>query len=648
MPLLVLDGVTKYYGAELILDGVSLAIDRRERLGLIGANGTGKTTLLRIAAGELSPDEGQVVAARGASIAYLSQDPELDGTDTLWTDVMSLYTDLQGLEDRLNRLAVQMEQPQVRRDEDRMQQLLTEHAELHHRFETAGGYEYETTAKKVLSGLGLGEDHWHRSPASFSGGEKSRAALAKLLLSEPDLLLLDEPTNHLDIQGLEWLEEYLRSFPGAILVVAHDRSFLDRTTQRIVELEHHQLEEYRGNYSAYLKQKEQRLLTWQRTYERQQQDLQRQREIIRFLLGTGNEKRIRQARSREKLLEHIDVIDPPPAQRKKMQIAFTPRIRGGNEILDFVGVAKSFGGRSLFEDATFHIRRGQRVGLIGPNGSGKTTLLRIALGLERATAGRAALGRSVVVGYLEQEPTGLTDENQVIEELRELLPQFTAGEVRSLLARFLFFGDDVFKRVGDLSGGEKSRLLLAKLILQGPTFLVLDEPTNHLDIPSRQAVENALLQYQGTLLLVSHDRYLLDKVCRRLLILGDGRVRVHEGNFSHWRRWLRQQAEQAALQAEAERLTRAAAQREAQRRARRRKRPGESAVRGPAANPEELEQRVQDLERKIALIEQRLQTAAGADPRYVRGLSMQHALLSQQLTETLTRWEQALAEAEEA
>lgn len=641
MPLLTVNNLTKYYGTELILDHVSFSIDHRERLGFIGANGTGKTTLCRILMGrEPYEDDAQIHIARATTIGYLSQEVDQDLTVTPWDMVMSVHADLLRQEQEIAALAERMAEDL---SDEELQRVLDRHAALLAQFEAGGGHEYEQEAARVLTRVGVPDTDFHRPLASFSGGEQRRAALARLLLQKPDLLLLDEPTNHLDVTGIEWLEQYLKGYPGAVVAISHDRRFLDAIAQRVLELEACDLTEYRGGYSDYVKQKEQRLLAYERTYDRQQQELKKQMAFIRWALGTQQEKRVRAAKSRMKLLAKTDYLDPPVGQRRKMNLRFQPRMRGGEEILDLQGVGKRYGDRLLFEGLDLFVRRHDRVGIVGPNGSGKTTLLRIALGMEAPSEGRTRLGTSVAVGYYRQEQFELEPGRTVMEEFATVLPDAEPGELRSLLARFLFVEDEVYKRVGDLSGGEKSRLSLAKLVMTRPTLLVLDEPTNHLDIDSCNALENALREYAGTIIVVSHDRYFLDSVVNRLVVLHDGQATVHEGNYGSYAarvKAIREEEERLAQeQLDAEKRERQRLEKLARQAKQQRLREASGAV---LPTPGELEAKAHALEKSIALIERILaDPETYATPQRVKALSAEHLKLSAELEGTYELWAQA-------
>jgi ATP-binding cassette subfamily F protein 3 len=643
MPVLTVKNLSKYYGTEVILDHVGLSVSERDRLGFIGANGTGKTTLCRILLGqEPCEDDSQIHFARGATIGYLSQDVSYGDATTPWEMVMAAFEQLKRRERKLAELTEQMSGAE---DDERLHRLLDEHARVLAQFEADGGYEYEHRAAGVLTRVGVPEADFHRQLGSFSGGEQRRAALARLLLEAPDLLLLDEPTNHLDVEGIEWLEQYLKSYPGAVVAISHDRRFLDSVALRIVELEACDLTEYRGNYSEYLHQKEERLLVYERTYERQQQELKKQLAFIRWALGTQQEKRVRAAKSRMKLLEKNEYFDPPLNQRRKMSIRFQPKVRGGEEVLELTGLGKSYGDKQLFSGVDLFVRRGERLGIVGPNGCGKSTLLKIALGMEQPSEGRARLG-AVQVGYHRQQEFDLDTSNTVLQEFATVLPDAEVGELRSLLARFLFVEDDVFKCVGDLSGGEQSRLSLAKLVMTGPSLLVLDEPTNHLDIDSCNALENALKQYSGTIIVVSHDRYFLDNVVNRLVVFhedkGQQKVIVHEGNYASWaaREETKRIAAEALLreQQEAERQERL----RQERLARKLKQGRETGV-TVRLSPEELETRIHAIEGQLARLEALLADDATYDtPAYANALMAEHQKLGEELSATYDQWAEAV------
>jgi ATP-binding cassette, subfamily F, member 3 len=644
MPLLTVRNLTKYYGSELILEDLEFAIDERDRVGLIGANGTGKTTLCRLLLGTLKAESGDIHFSRGATVGYLAQDQPFEEGATLWQAVIQVFAQFHEMEAQLAQLEHGMSDGD--QSEEELEAILGRYSRLREAYEHAGGYEYEQRTAAVLTGVGFAPADYHREVSDFSGGEKQRAGLARILLQRPDLLLLDEPTNHLDIQGTEWLEGYLRDYDGAVIVISHDRRFLDNVVGRILELEACEIDEYTGNYSTYLDEKQRRTLHLTRAYEKQQRDLKKQMAFIRWALGTQQEKLVRRAKSRLKLLDKIDEIDPPPSARRKMHMRFKPKMRGGDEILELRQLGKSYGERVLFEGISLFVRRGQKVAIVGPNGCGKTTLLKVALGLEPHDEGSVRLGRSVEVGYYSQEQNLSQSGNTVMQEFREVVPDATPAEVRNLLAKFLFVGDDVFKRVGDLSGGEQSRLALAKLIMQQPTFLVLDEPTNHLDIDSRGALEGALRDYQGTLLVVSHDRYFLDRVVSRIVVMRDGVATSHEGNYTAYLEALRRQEEQARLREEQAREEEKRVRLAQERLRAGQRRPTTRPDAGPTAA--DLEDQAGRLEVQLEKVQTRLaDPVASANEPLVRALNAEYVRLSEQLHDTYEQWE-ATARAESA
>ncbi|KAF0246802.1 MAG: ATP-binding cassette subfamily F member [Planctomycetota bacterium] len=514
MPVAVLNGVTKAYPGKVVLDLVDFQVDAGQRVGLVGANGAGKTTLLRILAREIEPDFGEIQIARGMRLGYVRQTDQLGGAHTLEEALLEPFEELLKLHERMELVAHEMETAST-------PALLEEWGELQHQYEAGGGYEYETEMRVVSHGLGFEEVDLKKHVATMSGGERSRAALARELLAKPNLLLLDEPTNHIDIAGIEWLEDYLNGFAGAVIVVSHDRYFLDRVTNRTVEVGGGKTEAYDGSFSNYVEEKEIRREAKRVAFAKQQEHIEKTEEYIRRF-GAG--QRARQAKGRKRRLERLERLDRPDGSGKILRVRFGPVHRSSLSAIRVRGVAKSYGKRELFRDVTFTIERGERVGLIGPNGSGKTTLFRLIVGQEKPDAGEAVLGSSVEVGYYDQNLGGLNLTKSVMDEIWNVDLSLTREQLQSWLALFLFPADDVHRIVGTLSGGEKSRVVLAKLLLTRPNTLFLDEPTNHLDIPSRQSVEEALDGYEGTIVTISHDRYFLDRVCDRILAIEDGRV----------------------------------------------------------------------------------------------------------------------------
>ena len=528
MSLIRLEHVTKLYDPDLILDDISVSIEHGDRLGLIGRNGTGKTTLLKIINGLLANFKGKVVAAKGLRIGYLSQEPELARDCTLRQEMLKVFEKRRALEDKMLLLAEEMETEEA-------PHLLAAYARIQEQHEQLGGYDYEHEINRILGGLGFSELDFNLPIRVLSGGQKSRATLAKLLLEKPDLLLFDEPTNHLDINGIEWLENYLNiEYNGAVLVVSHDRYFLDKVVRKVWELEEQKIKIYRGNYSKYVETKRVEQLVTERAFKKQQAFVEHEEDFIRRNIAG---QRTREAQGRQKKLNRLERVEKPKSDAPTLNLSFTPETRGGNDILRCQNVGKAFGDKVIFRDMNFEVYRRDVIGIIGANGTGKTTLFRMILGDEAPTEGKMWVGPTLKFGYYAQELEGLNPDNEIIDEIWALRPKHTHGEIRSFLSKFLFFGDDVFKRIGNLSGGEQSRVLLAKLLLANANVLLLDEPTNHLDIPAREALEAALVEYPATLFIISHDRYLLNNLATKLLIFDgkpEGTAELFEGNYAEY------------------------------------------------------------------------------------------------------------------
>ena len=544
MSLIRLEHVTKLYDPDLILDDISVAIEHGDRIGLIGRNGTGKTTLIKIINGMLANFKGKVVSAKGLHIGYLSQEPELARDCTLRQEMLKVFEKQRALEDEMLLLAEEMETAET-------PDLLAEYARIQEQHEQLGGYDYEHEINRILGGLGFSELDYNLPIHVLSGGQKSRATLAKLLLEKPDLLLFDEPTNHLDINGIEWLENYLNiEYNGAVLVVSHDRYFLDKVVRKVWELEEHKIKIYRGNYSKYVETKQVEQLVGEREFKKQQAYIAHEEEFIRLNIAG---QRTREAQGRRKRLARLERVEKPRRDAPTLKINFTPDGRGGNDILRCQNLGKTFGDKVIFTNLNFEVYRRDIIGIIGANGTGKTTLFRMILGDEAPTQGEMWVGPTLKFGYYTQELEGLNPDNEIINEIWALRPKQTQGEIRNFLAKFLFSGDDVFKRIGNLSGGEQSRVLLAKLLLENANVLLLDEPTNHLDIPAREALEAALAEYPATLFVISHDRYLLNSLVTKLLIFDGkpgGTAELFEGNYAEYIAQQQQESQADQLQNE--------------------------------------------------------------------------------------------------
>ena len=538
MPTLSCTQVGKSFGAERIFSNVTFQIDAHDRIGLVGPNGAGKSTLLNILAGREEPDEGNVAIARNTRIGYLTQYADFQPENTLREEMLTVFFELRTWEQELNELGQQMASSNAQSNPTRYKQLLTRYDELQTSFEHAGGYTYEYRIEQVLDGLGFTKEQQASPVLQLSGGQQTRAALGKLLLQEPDLLFLDEPTNHLDLEALEWLETYLTSWKGAMVVVAHDRYFLDRVVSRIIEMAFGRIEEYPGNYSKYLDLREERMERRQREYEAQQAHIAHTEEFIRrYKAG----QRSREARGRQKLLDRLDRVERPQ-DFPELHFEFTSVMDSGLVVVSTQKLAVGYGdmlkhegdASTLVRVADLELLRGDCVGFIGPNGSGKTTVLRTLIGELPPQHGQVHVGYNVRIGYYSQTHAGLDNERTILDEIRQVSALSEEG-ARGFLGRFLFSGDDVFKPIGALSGGERSRVALAKLTLQGANLLILDEPTNHLDLQSRQFLEEVLSEFDGTLLFVSHDRYFIDRLATKVWAIEDGVLIPYVGNYTEYR-----------------------------------------------------------------------------------------------------------------
>lgn len=522
--------ISKSYGTEQILDNISFHIEDREKAAVVGSNGAGKSTLLKIIMNEITPDSGDVILAKGKTIGYLSQHQSVTSHHTIYDELLEVKKDVLELFQRMNELEASMKHTEG----PELDQMLNTYARLTHEFESANGYAYKSEITGVLKGLGFKEEEFSKEIHTLSGGQKTRVSLGKLLLSRPDILLLDEPTNHLDMESIAWLETFLLNYNGAVLIVAHDRYFLDRIVTKIIEIDHHHGRMYSGNYSAFALKKSMIRESQMKAFLNQQREIKHQEAVIAKLKSFNREKSIKRAESREKLLEKITPLDKPFNEDVKMHIHLEPNILSGNDVLYAEHLSKSFDNKHLFKDVFLDIKRGERIALIGNNGTGKTTILKIINGIVPADTGEIHLGSKVSIGYYDQEHQVLNGNKTIFDEISDDYPTLDNTRIRNVLAAFLFTGDDVFKRIGDLSGGERGRVSLAKLMLSDANFLILDEPTNHLDINSKEILENALRNYTGTILYVSHDRYFINTTATRVLDLTKGGLNSYSGNYDDY------------------------------------------------------------------------------------------------------------------
>ena len=532
MIILSANSISKIYGTDVIIDKASFHVNAGDKVGIVGRNGAGKTTLLNMLTGELGIDEGEFFVSQSTRIGYLKQRDNFLRENTVMESMDNIFSHLHKLEEEIHLTADKVAaNPSDRSLQERLDSLQQQYAD-------GGGYTYKSEITGILSSMAFGPEFYNKKISSLSGGERTRLALAALLLEKPDLLLLDEPTNHLDIGTLKWLEQYLSAYKGTVMIVSHDRYFLDRTVNRIFEVENHKVYCYEGNYTAFAAKKSQRRETELRAYNNQQREIARQEEMIRRMKQHNTEKLVKRAQSREKRLAHIERLERPEGEAGRMKIHFKQNFQSGNDVIAAEGLAKEFGrGREkklLFENVSLDIKRGERICIVGPNGVGKTTLLRMIMGELTPTEGRLKLGHNVAFGYYDQGQLLLDEKNTVLEELKESYRLYTDTEMRSILGRFLFRGDDVFLPVGSLSGGEKARLSLLKLMLSGANTLILDEPTNHLDIDSKEVFEAALLEFPGTAVIVSHDRYFLQKIPTRILELTREGINEYLGQYDYY------------------------------------------------------------------------------------------------------------------
>lgn len=522
--------ISKAYGADEILNQINFHIEAKEKLAIVGINGAGKSTLLKIIMGEEEADEGQVIIGKDITVGYLAQHQDSYYDKTIYEELLSVKQDVINLQNQIRELENNMKNLSGKE----LEEALDRYTKMNHTFEQQDGYVFESMITGILKGLGFSEDDFHRPVSELSGGQKTRVSLGRLLLSRPDIILLDEPTNHLDLNNIRWLEGYLGNYDGAVIIVSHDRYFLDKIVTKVVEIENTKATIYHGNYSYYAQKREDVRLSKYRAYMNQQAEIKHQEEVITKLKQFNREKSIKRAESREKMLNRIERIEKPQEINDEMRLTLTPAVESGNDVLFVDGLSKSFGNHVIFENVHMDIKRGERVALIGNNGTGKTTILKIINQLLPKDSGTITLGAQVHIGYYDQEHQVLHADKTIFDELQDAYPTMTNTKVRNLLAAFLFTGDDVFKQIKDLSGGERGRVSLAKLMLSNANFLILDEPTNHLDIVSKEILENALKHYTGTLLYVSHDRYFINQTATRIFDLTKDGIKSYIGNYDYY------------------------------------------------------------------------------------------------------------------
>lgn len=615
--LVKIQEVSKSFGDQIVLANINFYINVKERIGLVGPNGAGKTTLLRCLTGELLPDKGQVVLTSGARVGYLAQGADLPEHQNVWETMLSEFQDLSDLRMQIALLEQEMSNPQVYENPQDLKQVLAAYSSMTTKYEYAGGYSFEARIKAVVGGLGFGEADLQRAIKEFSGGQKTRLALAKMLLREPDLVILDEPTNYLDMKAVEWLESFLTQYPGAVLVVSHDRYFLDQVAERILDLENGQISAYYGNYSRFAEQKALKTASMEKEYAKQQVTIEKTKEFIRRNHAGQN---YRQAKSRENRLERMARLEKPH-QSRWFSFRLTPLAASADKVLSAKDLAVGYNSEPVISGLNMEILRGERVALLGENGSGKTTLIKCILGILHPLAGNIVLGQRVKTGYFAQEHETLNREATLLDEILKNSPT-TLDRARNLLGQFMFSGDEVYKKIGQLSGGERTRLMLAKLCLTGANFLLLDEPTNHLDIKAREVLEEVFLEYPGTILMVSHDRYFLNRLVDRILELEDGILKEYPGNYDYYR-WKKNQS-QLPVQKEASKSTTG------------KKSFAITTDQNQHPGLAQIEQQIEELEANLSKITALMPDQAA--PGELESLCSQYAITSMELTRLYEEW----------
>ncbi|EPY6471319.1 ribosomal protection-like ABC-F family protein [Clostridium sporogenes] len=534
MVVLSCKNISKAYGVDLILDNLTFNINENDKVGLIGANGAGKSTIFKILTSSLEQDSGDIFIDKSKSLGYLAQHLSLDSNNTIYEEVLDVFHDLIKMEEKLNKLEKLMNEPYDKNNKEYHDKIIKDYTTYTDLYINRGGYTYKGEIHRVLKGLSFEEEDFNKQINILSGGQKTRVALCKLLLQSPDILLLDEPTNHLDLTAINWLEEYLKAYRGTVLIISHDRYFLDEITNQTFELISGHMNCYNGNYSKFIDLRKKEYEVKLKAYNLQQSEIKRQEKIIEKYRSFNREKSIKAAESRQKSLDKIEKIDAPDKLPKPVKINFETQIKSGNDILHIENLSKSYGDITLFTNVEMDIKREEKIALIGDNGRGKTTLLKIIMDKIQSNSGTKYIGKNVFIGYYDQEQSDLNECNTVLDEVWDEFPEMTTTEVRNALAAFLFTGDDVFKEISKLSGGEKCKVNLLKLMLSKSNFLLLDEPTNHLDIMSREALEDSLLNYDGTVLVISHDRYFLNKVIGKIYELNIDGIKEYLGNYDYY------------------------------------------------------------------------------------------------------------------
>jgi len=627
------NNLNKSFGVESILENISFTVDKGDKIGLIGKNGCGKSTLFKMISGRLPVDSGTLFIPKGTSLGYLEQTPVFANSLTIESACSEVFKHLIEMESKLHELEHSISSFNDRQDPS-YEKILNQYSHLRETFESMNGYGYRSEIRGVLNGLGFEEEDFKKSISDLSGGQKSRLNIAKLLLGKPEILLLDEPTNHLDINAINWLESYLKNYDNSVLLISHDRYFIDQVSNRIFEIENKGLISHKGKYSDFVKFKKSQQEVQLKKYLETQKEIEKQQEIVRRFKQRGTEKLAKRAASREKKLQKIERIEKPESMRDKAKIRFQTQIKSGNDVLFAKNLSKSFSGRTIFKNIEFDIYRNDKIGIIGPNGIGKTTLFKILLGQIQADTGEVKTGHNVHFGYYDQELKGLCESNDIFDEIASQNPHLTNTEIRTLLGTFLFYGDDVFKKIGSLSGGEKSRVSLLKLMQSKANMLLLDEPTNHLDIPSKEALENALSSYEGTFLTISHDRYFLNSVCDRIFDMSEDKMETYLGNYDDF---IEKKLLLEELNAETAVETKTKTQIKEERK---RRKEEEKLVRDEKKRLQRIESEIADTEKEKARLEKMMCTDEVAKNfEKMQNLSQNYEILEKNLKKMYEEWE---------
>lgn len=637
MIILSCNNLNKSFGVESILENISFTVNEGDKIGVIGVNGTGKTTLFKIISGLTDYDSGDIYTSKDCEIGYLEQNTNFYSNNTIFTEVLEVFNDLIKMEQDLRDMERLISDKSSEKNSPDLQKLMDNYSHKLELFQNSNGYGYKSEAKGVLKGLGFNDNELEKPIKILSGGEKTRVLLAKLLLKKPTLLLLDEPTNHLDADALEWLELFLKQYKGTVILISHDRYFLDQSVNRIFEMHNKKLKAYNGNYSDYIEKAAIDKEIERKKYEAQQKEIKSQEESIERLKAYGREKHLKRARSKEKALSKVDIIDKPDGDRKKANIRFIPSVESGNDVLSIDNVGMSFPDKVLFKNLHMDIYRGEKVALIGPNGAGKSTLFKIIMNEINPMEGEVKFGTNVNTAYFHQEQKTLNLDNTIIDEIWDSNPNLTQTEIRTMLGAFLFENDDVFKKISSLSGGERARVAILKLILSKSNFLLLDEPTNHLDIDSKEVLEEALVNYTGTIFTISHDRYFLNKVADKILVLGENGVTEYLGNYDYYIEKKRQLSE---MNKDEVVETKTKTQLKEEKRKEKEQRDIERRSKNKIKN---LENDIEQIEKKIAGLDIMLcQEEIYSNPEKSKEVNLEKSELEDKLAVLYEKWEQIM------